>query len=86
MDNAFYFIDSKNTIIGSIVGLIVFWIIGEIFYVSQINKMLFWDIGSRIFALLLVAASSIVIILVANYLNKNRQKKINNLECYSIDI
>ena len=86
MKHSFYEFSTTNVIIGSSVGLFVFWVFGEIFYVTRLQNILLWDMGSRIFALCLICIVAFIVSMVAKTLIKNRQKEINNLECYSIDI
>ena len=86
MKHSFYEISVTNVIIGSSLGLILFWCLGELFYITRIQNILFWDTGSRTFALCLIAIVALIVSMVSKTLIKNRQKEINNLEYYSIDI
>lgn len=86
MRKGFWEFNFLNVFVSASFALIIFWIVGEILYRSNVQNMIFWDIGGRIFAFAFVSIVSLITILIAQYLNKNRHEEIDNLEYYSIDI
>lgn len=81
-----YSLNRLNTIISSSFGLIAFWLIGEFLYTSSLSSMLFWDIGSRIFAFIAIVVVSIIATITLGLIRKNRQDIFEDVEFYSIDI
>ena len=84
--NKLYELKTVGTLCGSSFALIIFWLLGEIFYYSKITSILFWDIGGRILSFLLTVIVTIIFVLIFRYINKNRHGVNNEIEYYSIDI
>jgi hypothetical protein len=84
--NKLYELKTFGTLCGFSLALIIFWLLGEIFYYSKITNILFWDIGGRILSFSLTVIVMIIFVLIFRYNNKNRHEVNNEIEYYSIDI